>query len=313
MGFRPAVHNIARRTGLTGFVYNDTRGVTIELQGEQEKIDEFLLRLQTMDKPPMALIKTCEAIEIPLAENAGGFIIEASNSQGSPISQVTADMAICADCLSEMRDKKDFRFRYPFINCTNCGPRYSIIKNIPYDRPNTTMSIFKMCEKCHTQYTDVTDRRFHAQPVACPACGPKIWLTDSSGKTIETHSDKVIAQTATLLHEGKIAAIKGIGGFHLAVDALNNEAVARLRERKRRDHKPFAMMTDSIEKITKYVDVSKAAELILKSPLLRLFCCPKKKTAKSPPPSHKTSILSALCSAMPPCITSCSQKVLRFS
>ncbi len=277
VGFRPAVYRIARALGLSGVVYNDTKGVTIELQGLEEKIADFLTRLQTdAEKPPLAEIKSCNTVDIPAVEDESEFIIRTSDLQGTPLSQVTADIATCRDCLAEMADSKDFRYGYPFINCTNCGPRYSIVKTIPYDRPNTTMSVFKMCDKCAAQYTDVTDRRFHAQPVACDKCGPSIRLTDSKGKTIKTHTEKVIAETAHLLSAGKIVAIKGTGGFHLAVDALNDEAVKRLRERKRRDHKPFAMMADSVEKIKKYALVSEPAKQLLKSPQSPIVLLPKK-------------------------------------
>jgi len=277
VGFRPAVYRIAQRLGLSGIVYNDTKGVTIELQGRAEKIAEFLVRLQSdTDKPPLAEIKSCNTVDIPTVEDESEFIIRASDSQGAPLSQVTADIATCRDCLAEMSDRRNFRYGYPFINCTNCGPRYSIVKTIPYDRPNTTMSVFKMCDKCDAQYTDVTDRRFHAQPVACGECGPKIRLTDNKGKTIETQLEKAIAETVHLLSAGKIAAIKGIGGFHLAVDALNNKAVERLRERKKRDHKPFAMMAGSIEKIKKYANVNESAEQLLKSLRSPIVLLPKK-------------------------------------
>ncbi len=276
VGFRPAVYTIARRLGLTGFVYNDTKGVTIELQGEQEAIEEFLECLQGEERPAMAKIKSVESAEIELVEGEEKFVIKESESFGTALSQVTPDMATCGDCLSEMREEKDFRYRYPFINCTNCGPRYSIVKTIPYDRPNTTMSVFVMCQKCSGQYRDVSDRRFHAQPVACGACGPKIWLTDNKGKAIETQTEKVIAETARLLRLGKIAAIKGVGGFHLAVDAMNEEAVERLRQRKRREHKPFAMMTDSVEKIRRYAEVSDSAEKLLKSPESPIVLLPNK-------------------------------------
>ena len=284
VGFRPAVYRIARALQLSGFVYNDTKGVTVELQGREEKIAEFLARLQSdTDKPPLALIKTCDTLDIPLAEDENGFLIQTSDSQGTPLSQVTADIATCRDCLTEMADEKDFRYGYPFINCTNCGPRYSIIKNIPYDRPNTTMSAFVMCDKCAAQYADVTDRRFHAQPVACPACGPKIRLTDGNGRTIQTETEKVLTETTRLLLAGKIVAIKGIGGFHLAVDALNNEAVERLRERKKRDHKPFAMMTDSIEKIKRYAIVDDMSEQLLKSPQSPIVLLTKRKSSPIAP------------------------------
>jgi hydrogenase maturation protein HypF len=284
VGFRPAVYRIARTLGLSGIVYNDTKGVTVELQGRAEKIAEFLTRLQSdADKPPLAEIKSCSPVDIPAVEGESEFIIRTSDSQGTPLSQVTADIATCRDCLAEMADTEDFRYGYPFINCTNCGPRYSIVKNIPYDRPNTTMSVFEMCDKCAAQYSDVTDRRFHAQPVACGECGPQIRLTDNKGKSIQTQAEKVIAETARLLSAGKIAAIKGIGGFHLAVDALNNKAVERLRERKKRDHKPFAMMADSVEKIKKYALVSEPAEQLLKSPQSPIVLFPKKPNSSIAP------------------------------
>jgi len=276
VGFRPAVYRISGQLRLTGFVYNDTKGVTIELQGAKEKIAEFAERLQDRDKPPLAEIKSYKVADIDAVEGEEKFIIKASESAGTAISQVTADMVVCEDCLAEMGDRKNFRYRYPFINCTNCGPRYSIIKTIPYDRCNTTMSIFQMCNKCDAQYTDISDRRFHAQPVACPACGPKIWLTDASGKTTKTGTEKVITETARLLLDGKIVAIKGVGGFHLSVDALNDKAVRRLRERKRRDHKPFAMMAASIQNIKEYATVSESAERVLKSPQSPIVLLPKK-------------------------------------
>jgi len=277
VGFRPAVYKISSQLGLSGIVYNDTRGVTIELQGEEEKIAGFLVRLQSeSEKPPLAKIKSCETIDIAVIAGEDEFRIKASDSRGTALSEVTADIATCRDCLTEMADKNDFRYGYPFINCTNCGPRYSIVKSIPYDRVNTTMSVFEMCDKCAAQYSNITDRRFHAQPVACGNCGPKLWLTNNIGKTIETQTDKVIAETACLLQDGKIVAIKGLGGFYLAVDALNNEAVKRLRERKRRDHKPFAMMSDCIEKIKQYAIVSEQAERLLKGPQSPIVLLPKK-------------------------------------
>jgi hydrogenase maturation protein HypF len=269
----------ARALGLYGFVYNDTKGVTVELQGGEEKIAEFLVRLRGADKPPMAEIKSCEAVDIAVVEGEDKFIIKASDSEGTALSQVTADMIVCRDCLGEMGDENDFRYGYPFINCTNCGPRYSIVKNIPYDRPNTTMLAFEMCEKCAAQYTDITDRRFHAQPVACSKCGPEVWLTDSKGEKIKSQTDEVLTEAGRLLLDGKIVAIKGIGGFHLAVNAFDEKAVKRLRDLKRRDHKPFAMMADSVEKIKEYADVSELAEKVLKSPQCPIVLLPKKENS----------------------------------
>jgi hydrogenase maturation protein HypF len=264
-------------------VYNDTEGVTVELQGEPGRIEEFLSRLRGEDKPAMAEIKTCETVDITVIEGEDKFTIKASESTGVALSQVTADIATCGDCLAEMADKNNFRHGYPFINCTNCGPRYSIVKTIPYDRCNTTMSAFEMCQRCAVQYTEVADRRFHAQPVACSVCGPKIYLTDNKGKAIKTETEEVIAETAQMLLAGKIMAIKGIGGFHLAVDALNDRAVKRLRERKRRDHRPFAMMADTVEKIRKYAVVSDLIEALLISPQSPIVLLPGKNNAAIAP------------------------------
>ncbi|MCJ7729497.1 MAG: carbamoyltransferase HypF, partial [Sedimentisphaerales bacterium] len=277
VGFRPAVYRLANRLRLTGFVYNDAKGVTVELQGPQQSIAEFLSRLRSAaDKPPLAEIKSLESSDVAVVESDDRFVIRRSDSEGTALSQVTADIATCRDCLTELADSEDFRYRYPFVNCTNCGPRYSIVKGIPYDRPNTTMSAFAMCDSCAAQYKDVADRRFHAQPLACAVCGPKIWLTNNEGKTIQEETDKVIAETAHLLMDGKVVAIKGVGGFHLAADALNDDAVRRLRQRKRRDHKPFAMMTDRIEKIKRYAVVSEPARRLLESPQSPIVLLPKK-------------------------------------
>jgi len=284
VGFRPFVYRLAARLSLSGFVFNDTKGVTIELQGHRDDCAEFLDRLQSgNDTPPLMKIDSCKVADIPVVDGEEGFNIKPSDSAGTALSEVTVDTATCCDCLSEMNSPKDFRYRYPFINCTNCGPRYSLIKTIPYDRPNTTMSVFKMCPECASQYNDPADRRFHAQPVACPKCGPKIYLTDTAGKTIETDSDKVITQSVRLLLDGKILAVKGIGGFHLAVDALNDSAVKRLRERKHRDHKPFAMMAGSVEKIKEYAIVSELAQKVLESPQSPIVLLPKAKNSAIAP------------------------------
>jgi len=283
VGFRPAVHRLAVALELTGFVWNDTRGVTIELQGSEERIDEFVKRLTSSDKPPLARIESCEVQGLPLRRGESGFVISGSRSDGAVLSEVSADTAVCADCLRELGDRGDFRHRYPFINCTNCGPRYSIVKTIPYDRPNTTMSVFPMCERCAGQYRDVTDRRFHAQPVACPRCGPKVWLTDRVGNVLTTDSDEAIAETARLLRLGRILAIKGLGGFHLACDALNNDAVLELRRRKRRDFKPFALMAASLEEVKKHVVVNAAAEQALTSPESPIVLLPRRADAAIAP------------------------------
>lgn len=277
IGFRPFVFRLAGQIGLTGFVYNYTQGVIIEIQGAKSKIDEFIDRLKNAHKEkPLIKIISLEAADIEPLPNEKYFEIKKSRKGQTVSAEVTADIATCPDCLKELFDKNDFRYRYPFINCTNCGPRYSIIKSIPYDRPNTTMSEFLMCDKCKEQYENVEDRRFHAQPVACSACGPKIYLCDANGKIIEDNSDKVISQTVRFLKEGKIVTIKGLGGFHLACDAENDEVVKTLRLRKMRDYKPFALMAADIEKIRQFAEVDKIAEDILKSPQAPIVLLPKK-------------------------------------
>ena len=269
VGCRPFIYRLAMELDLAGMVRNDTQGVTIEVQGSDAVLDAFVTRLCDQcqaDYPVLMEVIECGQESIDVVAGDKTFRIIESQSDGSPVSQVTPDMATCPACLKELADQSDFRYRYPFINCTHCGPRYSIVKTIPYDRPNTTMGQFKMCPKCRGQYEDVQDRRFHAQPVACPACGPKIWLAGQQGETVESDSDITLARCAEVLRDGGIAAIKGIGGFHLAVDATNEQAVQELRNRKRRDAKPFAMMAASIKTIRKYAIVDEVCERFLKSP-----------------------------------------------
>jgi len=244
VGFRPFVYNLARELGLSGFVVNTPAGAAIEIEGSDSLIEDFCVKLINR-QPPLAKIEAIEQSAIdPVGDNA--FAIRSSTHSGSASAAVTVDTAVCSDCLREMHDPADRRFRYPFINCTNCGPRYTIVTAIPYDRPNTTMAIFEMCPACRREYEDPADRRFHAQPIACPDCGPTLTLTDGSGNTIGSNPIKA---TADLLRGGKIVAIKGLGGFHLAVDATSSEAVARLRRLKHRDHKPLAIMAADIEQI----------------------------------------------------------------
>ena len=267
VGCRPYIYRLAVRYALAGYVYNDTSGVVVEVQGDKEQVASFVAHLEAKgDLPVLMEIHSLKSEEITPAADEKQFRIGASLSQAPAGSQVTSDCATCADCIGEMQSKADFRYRYPFINCTNCGPRYSIVRQIPYDRCNTTMEPFRMCDKCRRQYADVGDRRLHAQPVACPDCGPKIYLCDNAGNVIEEDSDASIAKTAELLRTGKIAAIKGLGGFHLAVDALNDAAVRRLRQRKQRDYKPFALMAGGIEKINEYAVVDEVAESLLRGP-----------------------------------------------
>ncbi len=284
VGTRPFIYRTAVGLCLTGLVYNDTEGVNIQIQGDEEKISEFSRLLQSPNSmPPLMKIATVNIRDIETIPAEKDFIIAASDPAGTPASQLSGDIATCCDCLSEMNDKSDFRFGYPFINCTNCGPRYSIIRTIPYDRANTTMADFAMCQKCGWQYLDPHDRRFHAQPVACPACGPKITLTDNTGKALHAETDGAIKETADLLAAGKIIAIKGIGGFHLAADATNQQAVQQLRQRKRRDHKPFAMMVSSIDTIEQFACVDDQSRRLLDSPQRPIVLLPKKDTNKIAP------------------------------
>ncbi|MFZ9010885.1 MAG: carbamoyltransferase HypF [Anaerohalosphaeraceae bacterium] len=286
VGCRPFIYRIAVANGLSGTVRNDTRGVTLEVQGSRAVLDAFTAKLKDPSLPgylPRMEVAECNVKEIAVVENDAVFQIIESDDSGQPVSQVTPDCATCSTCLNEMRDADDFRYRYPFINCTHCGPRYSIVKTIPYDRPHTTMDEFAMCDACRGQYQDVEDRRFHAQPVACPVCGPKIWLTDHQGQTIQDDSDRTIARCAKALTEGSIAAIKGLGGFHLAVDAMNEQAVQELRKRKHRDAKPFAMMAASMGMIRKNAEVDPVEEQFLKSPESPIVLLDKKEPNRIAP------------------------------
>jgi hydrogenase maturation protein HypF len=266
VGFRPAIYKLACLKELTGFVLNDSAGVGIEVQGDRVCIEEMaeLLRGNCFGAE-QAFVKTVQSVDLPLIEGETKFRIIESRGDFEVSAEITADMNVCGDCLREMRDPADGRYGYPFINCTNCGPRYSIVKTVPYDRCNTTMSVFGMCDLCAGQYEDVYDRRFHAQPAACGACGPGVWFCDSAGTVLADSSDLAIETAAEKLNEGKIVAIKGLGGFHLCCDASNEKAVQLLRKRKRRDHKPFAVMTDTVEKAGKYIHVDKTVGEILTS------------------------------------------------
>lgn len=277
VGCRPFVYNLAHKLELTGFVQNDTQGVLIEVQGANATLEKFLKELQSgPDRPVLFHIDSLAMVELPIRKNEHPFSIQASGTADSPTSRLCPDIAVCPDCLAEMNTPADFRYRYPFINCTQCGPRYSIIKTIPYDRPNTTMAEFEMCPRCRSQYGDAADRRFHAQPVACPVCGPRVTLSDNNGLQIETDSDRAISRTAHLLLEGKIIAIKGIGGFHLAVNAMDEQAVQLLRKRKRREAKPFAMMAGGPDIIERYAAVDSAAKTLLATPAAPIVLLPKK-------------------------------------
>ena len=238
VGFRPHVWRLAQELSLVGWVRNDGEGVEIEAQGAAASVDALLERLQRQ-APPLARISAVES-HAAAVSNAAGFVIAASQS-GQASTSVTPDTAICTDCLAELCEPGDRRWRYAFGNCTHCGPRYTITRTLPYDRPNTAMATFPLCPDCRREYESPADRRFHAQPIACPACGPRLSLRDSQGALLDAGTDP-IATTLARLARGEIVAIKSLGGFHLACDARNSAAVAQLRLRKQREEKPFALM-----------------------------------------------------------------------
>jgi hydrogenase maturation protein HypF len=242
VGFRPYVYRLARELGIDGHVFNDARGVVVEAEGERTAVERFLARLPA-EAPPLARVERVATHELPCTGAGDGFAIMASPRGGEPRAPVTPDTATCEECLRELFDPADRRFRYPFVNCTNCGPRFTIVTDIPYDRPRTTMAGFAMCEACRAEYEDPADRRFHAQPNACPACGPHARLVDADGAPtgLGDARDAVEAAARALLG-GAIVAVKGIGGYHLACRADEEAVVARLRARKQREERPFALL-----------------------------------------------------------------------
>jgi hydrogenase maturation protein HypF len=260
VGFRPTVYRLATERGLGGWVLNDAEGVLIELEGPAARIDDFLVNLRD-NPPPLARITAIESTDVATCGETSFGI--SPSAGGAKTALISPDMAICPECLREMTDPRDRRHRYPFINCTNCGPRYSIIIDIPYDRPKTTMRAFTMCPPCRREYEDPADRRFHAQPNACPACGPRLALHDAQGAALAC-ADPVRAARDALL-AGRIVAIKGLTGFHLAVDARNDGAVRELRRRKGRDQKAFAMMGASIDAVARRAVVGDAERTLLES------------------------------------------------
>ncbi len=261
VGFRPFVYRLAHRYNLSGWVRNSSLGVDIEVVGSAEALAAFANALQE-EAPPLAHITAVRRrpLQAP-PEPADAFVILHSEDEGG-FTLISPDVATCPDCLRELLDPADRRYRYPFINCTNCGPRFSIIRALPYDRPKTTMAVFPMCPDCRAEYEDPLDRRFHAQPNACPVCGPAVTLEGGD----DLRGVDEIARTAALLRRGAIVAIKGLGGFHLACDATNAEAVARLRARKPRPHKPLALMMTDVAMVRRYCHLNAAAEELLTSP-----------------------------------------------
>ena len=284
VGFRPHVYRLATKMHLAGYVTNDSRGVTIEIEGPAGRLDRFCRELLAAP-PPLARVEHCsiESTE-PVGEHE--FRVAETVESPSATAMVSPDIAVCDDCLRELREPNNRRFEYPFINCTNCGPRFTIVERIPYDRPATSMQTFPMCHACSAEYDDPTDRRFQAQPIACAGCGPKVWLHDGDDNVPTTHPFQAIGEA---LRAGRIVAIRGLGGFHLAVDATNNAAVQRLRDKKRRDQKPFALMAKDLSTIHAVCTVSDHEAHLLSSkerPIVLLDQLPAGPVADSVAPGH---------------------------
>lgn len=290
VGFRPFVYSLAQNAGLAGFVRNDSRGVTIEVQGSPAALAEFegILR---QHPPPLARIDALSVQAIP-PRHETAFVITPSASSSQRQTLIAPDVATCPDCLRELLDPADRRFGYPFINCTNCGPRFTIVQDVPYDRHNTTMRSFALCPACRAEYDDPADRRFHAQPNACPACGPRVGIryqVSGIGEELSVSSEQTIQQAAGWLAAGQVVAVKGLGGYHLACDALNPAAVAALRQRKQREAKPFALMAPDVATVEGICAVSPAEAALLRSrrrPIVLL--------------AQRPAATSAAASALPP-------------
>ena len=263
VGFRPFVYRLATEMRLGGWVLNSPGGVFIEAEGEKESLDTFILRVGE-EKPSLASVQSMECTFLD-PRGSSSFEILKSTSTGETGALVLPDIATCPECLAEIFDPANRRYMYPFTNCTNCGPRFTIIESLPYDRPNTSMKSFPMCDDCSREYSDPADRRFHAQPVACPACGPRLALWDDRGNAGAGDHDALL-QAARMIREGRIVALKGIGGFQLLVDAGNDDAVSRLRSRKHREEKPFALMAPDIGTVRGLCEVSPLEERVLISP-----------------------------------------------
>jgi hydrogenase maturation protein HypF len=261
VGFRPFIYQLAHQHRLNGYVANTPKGVEIEVEGGHLALQRFLQELPKT-APPLSIITQIDSEELPAAHYSG-FEIKSSEEGEERAALISPDTATCGDCLRELFDQQDRRYLYPFINCTNCGPRYTIINDVPYDRPKTSMAAFTMCAECSREYHDPMDRRFHAQPNACWACGPRVWLADGQGKDLAIKEP--ISEAAKLLSQGAILAAKGLGGFHLAVDATQREAVARLRWRKGREEKPLAVMSASLKEIETYALIGEDERQLLTS------------------------------------------------
>lgn len=285
VGFRPFIYRIALEENLNGWVNNNSEGVYIDIEGQKSSVDSFIKKLNTC-APPLSNIENI-LIEKKTLKNYKKFSIKPSEKSNNNITLISPDIAVCEDCLKDIRNINNHRYKYPFTNCTNCGPRFSIIKSLPYDRDKTTMNSFEMCENCSDEYSNPLNRRFHAQPNACAECGPHVWVEDCHGKVISTDAPIKFAQE--MLLKGKILAIKGLTGFHLACNALDKKAVSSLRLRKNRPDKPFAIMMKSLDTINNYCHVNSYEEELLtgkEKPIVIL----NKKNRENFSCSHKLSL-----------------------
>lgn len=278
VGFRPFVYRLASENNLKGWVLNDSKGVTVEVEGTKEQLNKFVKQIM-QEKPSLSTINEISLLHEKIIKHGYiNFSIKKSANADTREALVSPDTNVCHDCLRELFDDNNRRYKYPFINCTNCGPRYSIIFDIPYDRPYTTMRDFLMCKECKKEYEDILDRRFHAQPIACWDCGPKVELLNNQGKKIE--DDDPVAVTIEKLKQGAIVAVKGLGGYHLVADPTNDEAVITLRKRKKRLAKPFAIMSETITEVRRYANVQPDEEKLLTSKERPIVLLKKKKNKR---------------------------------
>ncbi|NLF72951.1 MAG: carbamoyltransferase HypF [Candidatus Anammoximicrobium sp.] len=280
VGFRPFVYRTACEESLRGWVLNEADAVRIEVEGNDGSLDRFLQALR-QTHPPQARIDSLEVSEVATASDAPapeGFEIRASSGQAERRPTLPADLAMCAECLQEISDPRQRRYRYPFTNCTNCGPRWSIIRQLPYDRPRTSMHSFAMCGDCQAEYGNPGDRRFHAQPIACPKCGPQLTLLDAAGRPL-AERDLALRQAADAVGAGRILALQGLGGFQLIADATSELAVQRLRERKRRPDKPLAIMLGPLSEVRRRCRVSEAEAAALQSPAAPILLLARRRDA----------------------------------
>ena len=283
VGFRPFVYRLARHLDLKGWVANTVHGVRIEAEGNEHALDRFARELKK-NAPPMAEVLSLRRKTVKTS-GYKAFEIRASLSRTGRSTLICPDVAVCRDCLAEMRDPGDRRYRYPFINCTNCGPRYTIILDLPYDRARTTMSSFTMCPECRAEFEDPLNRRFHAQPNACPVCGPKVSLVDKEGRPAGPAEAEPIEAAARFLVAGEVLAVKGLGGFHLAVDAASEAAASKLRARKRRQDKPFAVMFADLESVRTHCRLNASAASALTSPARPIVLLPRRSKRDTLAPS----------------------------